>query len=452
MAKRRGTLRFQVPFTAAPPSLASESAGISRLIRRPSRSRTVDSTVLDADDNRLLRAGVIVTHRVVDGFGEWYLSARGWSPRLPEEATVPLGTTGELPPEFARLIRPLARGAAIGPVAALTVERDDFDLLDLAGLPLAAISDQKVTVRRGGVTTARFREATVKPSATMTLQQLEFVVQAMASASAEPVDRFPSLQQRLGPPATGLTDFPEPRPLPEGATMEDLVTALFATDLRALVFSLLDHAEDPASTDLLARLEGVRRTVGGLAHVLDPAWREHVEGRLAGVASMGSAELTGRALEVADALVSAVRAPRLGDSSQKSATSLLFQRAERATFILADRCRALEPSSADEQWVGAHAAAEQLALSGSVGAAMLGKRVGRTVTMFDEIAAHLTECLGPTAAPDLTGLSPADAFALGAAAERQRLAVQHARAAFVAAWPQRIGKLRKLLDKARKRA
>ena len=65
--------------------------------------------------------------------------------------------------------------------------------------------------------------------------------------------------------------------------MEDLVTALFATDLRALVFSLLDHAEDPASTDLLARLEGVRRTVGGLAHVLDPAWREHVEGRLAGV-------------------------------------------------------------------------------------------------------------------------------------------------------------------------
>ena len=69
----------------------------------------------------------------------------------------------DLPEELADLLRPLRRRATLGPVAALTCDRREFALRDDHGTTLALLRDDKVTVRRGGLTTARYREVMITP-------------------------------------------------------------------------------------------------------------------------------------------------------------------------------------------------------------------------------------------------------------------------------------------------
>ena len=57
-------MRFEMPFQADTPAVLSESLGITRLLERQATSHRIDVTVLDAPDARLLRAGVILAHRV----------------------------------------------------------------------------------------------------------------------------------------------------------------------------------------------------------------------------------------------------------------------------------------------------------------------------------------------------------------------------------------------------
>ena len=61
------------------------------------------------------------------------------------------------------MIRPLRRRATLGPVAALICDRREFALRDDEGTTLALLRDDKVTVRRGGLTTARYREVLITP-------------------------------------------------------------------------------------------------------------------------------------------------------------------------------------------------------------------------------------------------------------------------------------------------
>ena len=72
---------------------------------------------------------------------------------------------------------------------------------------MALLRDDKVTVRRGGLTTARFREVMVTPTGPgLTDEQAAHVEYAMASAGATQIPQFPRLVSRLGAPATGPTD------------------------------------------------------------------------------------------------------------------------------------------------------------------------------------------------------------------------------------------------------
>src|SRR5699024_6773908 len=122
----------------------------------PDATYTIDVTLLDSPDHRLVRSGILLAHRVHDEVGEWYLSAEGWQPYLPAEQTEPM--SADLPQEFADLVRPFRRIGALGPVAALTCERRGSLFRDADDRPLADVRDARVTVRRGGLTTARFRE------------------------------------------------------------------------------------------------------------------------------------------------------------------------------------------------------------------------------------------------------------------------------------------------------
>lgn len=456
MAKKgKKVLRFDMPYTSAPPPMRSDTLGFSRLMERRAARQSIDVTILDTADNRLLRAGIVVAHRVVEGLGEWYMASDAWEPWLPIEAFKELDATAELPTEIARLIRPFVRRAPVGPVAALTCERADYVLRGTEqDRAIAEIRDERVTVRRGGIATARYREAAITPTVSLTPRQCEFIIASMESLSATTVEFFPTLQQRLGPPATGLSDFPSPHKVAKGADMEDFVTSLFATDLQQLVESVLAYelAEEPDVASLSAHLDRVRRDVRGLSSVLQPDWRARVEALTARSDGESPRAVAERALDVIDALVAAVRAPKLGDASQNSARESLFQRAERAAFILADRCRALTEESTNAEWKAALSAADQLLTTAEVGALILGKAGAKTVRQLQRLRQELAWCIAnEDEAGHIEDLSAQEAYLVGRRVERDNQKVLRHREDFILCWPDRVAQLRQLMVKVRKK-
>lgn len=452
--KRRAVLRLEVPFTSDPPRLTSEAVGLPRILRRPAASYTMDVTILDVDDARLLRAGVTVAHRVIDGLGEWYLAGPSWAPHLPEEQVEPLGASGDLPEQYARLLRPLVRRGVLGTMAALHCERDEWALRTSEGQIAAVVRDERVRIRRSGITTARYREITITPSEHLTGQQRDFLVSAAMSVNATVVDEYPSIRQRLGAPATGLTSFPLPRETHRDSTLEEFVASLFAEHLQGIVRADLARRSSGGEdlSELNDRLWAFGRDLRGLAPVLEPSWREATERALSGLPFASPAEVETPLLDVIDALVGAARAPRLGDLAHKPAAELLYQRAEQATFILADRCRALRADSTDEQWQGALRAAEQLEVVVAVAAPLFPKVVTRILRRLGDVTQELRRCaLGAFAGePALDGLSAAQAFALGRDTERKRAEVKRHREAFIERWPDRVLEARRLMRRAKK--
>ncbi len=449
-------LRFELDFDAASPTMTSAAVGIDRVSHLPSEAEHRDITVFDSEDERLLRAGIVMAHRTVAGRGEWYLAAPSWQPRLPTERVDPLSAKGGLPEEFVRMIGPIIRRAALGPVAALDCDRRDYLLRTHDKVELALISDEKVTVRRDGSTVRRYRQVSMMPTAQMTEKQMESVLAAMQDIHATPVERFPTMQQRLGPPATGLTDFPLTRPLRSNATMEQLVSAVFTADLWSITVLLLDAGRNrrPHVASLNAQLESVQRDLRGLAHALAPAWREKMETLLAGLPFEHLSDAAQVALDVADALVTEVRAPKLGDVGSQEAAPLLLQRAERAAVIMAERCGALTVGSTDQAWEAALGATEILAVSASVAEPILGKPLRRIARRLLAVTEHLRACSSQWDQSEiiLDGMTVEDAYELGRQVERVRASSVTERGRFVALWPDRLDELRRLLSKAKRSA
>ena len=177
------------------PRLINPELGLHNLVARAGHNAayTIDVTLLDAPDHRLIRSGVLLAHRVLDGRGEWYLTAPDWEPLLPKDRIELMGH-GDLPEELADLIRPLRRRATLGPVAALTCDRREFALRDAEGETLALLRDDKVTVRRGGLTTARYREVVVTPVGRgLDEDQTAWLERALTGVGATAVTRFPRL-------------------------------------------------------------------------------------------------------------------------------------------------------------------------------------------------------------------------------------------------------------------
>ncbi len=453
--KRMEVLRLEVPFSSESPQLTSEAVGLPRVMHRPAASLEMDATILDCADGRLLRDGVIVAHRIIGGLGEWYLAAPRWSPTLPDERIQPLGHSGDLPDEFASYIRPFVRHGVLGTIAGLHSERDEWALRDDDGEVAAYVKDEKVTIRRSGITTARYREITVTPTRALTGQQREFLLSAALAVNAIVVDSFPTLQQRLGAPATGLTNYPLPQALRRDFTLEEFATEVFAGHLQSILLAdLARRAEDRDDlADLNAALWAFGRDLRGLAPVLEPAWRESLEQRLSGLPYESAADLEPAVLDVLDALVGSVLAPRLGDLSQRQAAEVLFERAEQATYILADRCRALEVTSPDDKWQAALRAAEQLDVAAGVAAPLFPKAMGRLLNQLEDLLDDLRgSAVGSLAGdPELDGLSAEQAYQLGLDAERRRSSVRERRAQFIRRWPDRVVAARKVLAKAEKK-
>lgn len=453
--KVKAVLRLDVPFSSDPPQLTSEAVGLPRIVRRVAHSFVMDSTILDSADARLQRAGVTLAHRVSDGIGEWFLSAPAWVPHLPEELVEPVDAAGDLPGQIGRVIRPILRRGVLGTLAAVHLERTEWSLRDAEGGEAAVVRDDRVTISRSGIITARYREIEITPITDLTGQQRDFLLSAGLAAGATVVDRFPTLRHRIGAPASGLTGFPKPREVGRDATLEEFVTAVFARHLAAVVRADLDRrgAGGDDLGELDDRLWAFGRDLRGLASVLEPSWREQTERLLAGLPFESAADADAPVLDIIDALIGAVRAPRLGDLSQLPAARVLFDKAEQATLILADRCRHLDTTSGDDAWAAALKAAEQLEVVLAVAAPVMPKEHSKMSRRLADVIASLRSAVRGSFVgdPELDGLSVQQAYQLGRETERKRLGVAAVRQDFVDGWPKVFKEARKLVEKARKR-
>lgn len=466
MARHRKIL-FELPYSMEAPRLTNSGVGLDRLTARKDATYEMVITLLDAPDHRLLRAGVMLAHRVVDGLGDWYLDAPDWRPWLPADHSEPVGAAGDIPDDLAELVRPFRRRAALGPVAAVTIARNTYSMKDGEDVSLATLRDEKITIRRNGLTTSRFREVTLLPTPAMTGAQRRHLTEALLLAGGTQVDAFPDLVTRLGAPAIGLTDFPEPRTWDQKVSLETFVSQVFAKRLQDIVRADLalraselaqrvraddDDAPAPSSATgiapLISELAQLRHLVSSLSTVLEPSWRAAMESDLSAVIDQGAhrsvSSLDDRYYVALDNVIVATRAPKLGNLSNQQAAPVLRQQLEAGVRILVDRCQKLGPDSPDEAWEAALIAARQL-LGTTEGLGILFGKLARKVAKQLRRIQHLLEPCQRVpdwpSAEQLETWTTAEAFEAGRSLQRSGDARDAARREFLAAWPQLRHKL-----------
>lgn len=445
MAKQK-PLRFRVPVEASAPSLVSNPAGFTRLLARPAQSHRMDVTVLDSHDARLLRAGIVVARRRRnEESGEWYVAAPDW-PGLPDEASYAPDGSGELPRELRRQLSWFLRHEPLTAFATMVCDRSEY-VLRGGEDDLVDIRDDTIRITRDNIELSTTREITMTPRAKLAGQQRDFIVSALEAIDASPMGAQPTLQQRIGPPATGLTSFRPPEGIDPDMNLEEFVSEVLQAHLYALVIAELQQKpeHERVETDQLSR------DLRGLAPVLEPAWRDELETDLRTLASSDSGSRDDLLLGVIDALVGAVRAPKLGNLSTENARVALSSRMEQALMILFDRCRALEHDGPDEAWDAALRSALQLQATNRLLEPLFGKPVLKLDRELDEVIDLLRSSVSPPDGIEVAGMSPEEAFQLGRDVEHAQWNVARARQTLIDTWPEHVAKGRKALKKMRKK-
>ena len=453
---------YDLPYSAAAPRLINPDLGLHNLVARAGHNAaySIDVTLLDAPDHRLIRSGVLLAHRVLDGRGEWYLTAPDWQPLLPKDRIELMGHA-DLPEELADLLRPLRRRATLGPVAALTCDRREFALRDDHGTTLALLRDDKVTVRRGGLTTARYREVMITPVGPgITDEQTAWLDRAFIQSGATYVPKFPRLVTRLGAPATGPTDLPVPEPFDADASFKKFVSQLLALRLRRIVEADLairggDLTAIGRLADEAARL---RDELKGLSPVLDAEWVEDVYDEL-GWISLDSApsDADGRErlstrlrseryLTVLERLVGAVRAPKLAEVRAEATGVVLTELVASAVDRLRQAADALTVDSPEEEWDEAWREIGRLQWVLDVAAQVLPEdsaRIRRRLSAAARLLAevHDDRTSEATAMMLVADLTPELAFLAGRDFERETDKARRSRRHFVREWAKIVKKL-----------
>jgi hypothetical protein len=453
---------YDVPYSAAAPRMTNPDLGLHHLMARAGHNAAYEMsvTLLDAPDHRLIRSGVLLAHRVLDGRGEWYITAPDWQPLLPEDHVELMGHA-DLPDELADMIRPLRRRATLGPVAALTCDRREFALRDDQGTTLALLRDDKVTVRRGGLTTARYREVLITPVGPgLTDEQVAWLDRALAQVGATHVPRFPRLISRLGAPATGPTDLPVPGPFDAAAPFKKFVSQLVALRLRQIVEAdLALRGGDLGAVDRLAdQAARLRLELKGLSVVLDSDWVEDLYDELGWISLEGNSSngdshdrLTARLrseryLIVLERLVAAVRSPKLADQRSDPAGEVLAGLVSMAVTRMSRCADQLIVDSPDEEWEEAwHEMGRLEWVVGVAGqvlpeeAATIQHQLLKPRQLLAEIHSdHRRELV---TAEQVAKLPPAQAFAAGRDFERGYRRVRHSRREFIEVWAKTKKKL-----------
>lgn len=448
-----GQRLYDMPYSAVAPRLVNPALGLRNLVARAGHNAAyeIDVTLLDAPDHRLIRSGVLLAHRVLDGRGEWYLTAPDWQPLLPKDRIELMGHA-DLPEELVDLIRPLRRRAALGPVAALRCDRREFALRNDDGATVALLRDDKVTVRRGGLTTARYREVMLTPVGPgLDDEQTAWLDRVLVEAGSTEVPRFHRLVTRLGAPATSPSDIGEPTAFDPDAPFRRFVGQLVGLRLRRMVEADLAvrGGDLRASERLVVQARLLQTELAGLGLVVEAEWREDLADELGWLLpELGEStapEIAGRIrgeryLALLDRLVAAARGPRLAEGETSSAAEMaeqLMRTAVERVQVAVDAVGQDDATWADvEQAVALVDAAA--AVAGHVRpepAAALTARLAKPRRLLVRAAAV------PLADVQLAGLTPEQAFAAGRAYERAREQTRQAQAAFAKAWTKARRKL-----------
>jgi hypothetical protein len=453
---------YDMPYSAAAPRMINPDLGLHHLVARAGHNAAyeISVTLLDAPDHRLIRSGVLLAHRVLDGRGEWYLTAPDWQPLLPTDRIELMGHA-DLPEELADLIRPLRRRATLGPVAALSCDRREFVLRDDQGTTLALLRDDKVTVRRGGLTTARYREVLITPVGPgLSDEQVAWLDRALVQMGATHIPRFPPLVSRLGAPATGPTDLPVPGPFDAAAPFKRFVSQLVALRLRQIVEAdLAIRAGDLGAVDRLAdQATRLRVELKGLSVVLDPDWVEDLYDELGWISLDGDPSsgdghdrLTARLrseryLTVLERLVAAIRSPKLADQRSDPAGEVLAGLVSLAVTRMTGCADHLNVDSPDEEWEEAWQEMGRLnwvvGVAGQVlpeEAATIQHQLLKSRQLLTEI--HNDHRRELVTAEQVAKLLPAQAFAAGRDFEREFRRARRAKREFVEIWAKTKKKL-----------
>lgn len=451
-----GQRLYDMPYSAVEPRLVNPAVGLRNLVTRVGHNAAyeIDVTLLDAPDHRLIRSGVLLAHRVLDGRGEWYLTAPDWQPLLPKDRIELMGHA-DLPEQLADLIRPLRRRAALGPVAALRCDRREFALRAEGGVTLALLRDDRVTVRRGGLTTARYREVMLTPVGPgLDEEQTAWLDRALLGAGATEVSRFPRLVTRLGAPATSPSDVGEPAPFDPEGPFRRFVGQLVGLRLRRIVEAdLAVRGGDLRATERLvdqARL--LQAELQGVGVVFEAEWLDDLADELAWLMPAGGAQsaeqlalrIRGeRYLTLLDRLVAAARAPKLGDGSTGRASEVAEQLLLHALEGVQAAVDAASSADGGGGWAEVVSAVALVEAAASVLAHVRPESAAAASRRLAKPRRLLVRAAGGQLADDgVAGLTPEQAFAAGRAYEQALQQTRQAQAAFVTSWT----KARKKLD------
>lgn len=416
---------FELPFAVTgEPLVRPDLDLVSMVSRGPEHSYAIDVTILDAADLRLTRAGVTLAHRVADGRGDWYLSAPGWGPQLPLEVVEPMDDS-DLPAGLAELVLPFRRQATLGPVAALHCDRADFLVRGARRETRAIVHDDRVTVRRGGVTVSRYREVTLQPHE-LSRKQLGWLTEALQGVGGTRVEELPAPATRLGVPASGLGRW-APAEWDTETDLEAFVTALLATRLREWVVAdlALRTGSTHSGADLVPVLSGLRGELRGLAGALEPRWCAEVDEELDWLVAAMDGPLgtqvrtvlsSQRYLHLLEMVVQASTVPRLGAAGEAAATQALGRAVRTSVEALVragDRLGTTVPAA---DWVQMSVLVDQAHAATLVARRNLPSWARKVDKRVRRISALLPGCVDPrldVIERSVPGLGSQQAFAAG---------------------------------------
>lgn len=442
---------FDVGLAADPPQLVDPSldlAAVRRMAAHP-----ITATVWDTADHRLLRAGVVLARRTVDGVTQWYLDAPDWQPDLPADTTD--DHEGDTPPQhWLNLLTIFLRGQVPAPAADITCDREQWEVRTTQREVAARLTDDRVVIERDGLTTARYREVALEQRQA-TSRQAGFLTDALVRIGAAPAPAAVPLADRIGAPANGPADFRRGDKWRDRTEVEDFLPRLWATRLTEIAEAdLAARADVRKLGGVVTVLRRFQREIRGLAPILGSDWVSDADHALARVGRKLTGDEGDAAglddpdyLALVDRLVAAMRFPRVLESAVPEAMTLadlvraLVENALDGARTAVDD---LSEGAPQKTWDAAVRRAEGLVDACAVADLLSSTRNRR----FTKRAVRLAGKLATATSRELrqikegvATLSPEEAFAAGRRYEVMRQGQAAARAEVVAEWPSLRRKL-----------
>lgn len=263
---------------SAPAGFRMPEIGEEGLVAATREPQRLVTTYLDTPDLRLVRWGSSLRRRQGERRGVI------WTVKLPaeEEGSLlvraehdfPGGDPRRPPAAAVDLLRAYVRGASLSPVARLRTVRRGVNLSDELGRPIAAVTDDEVSVMDGSRVASRFRELEVELAPGVPAAVAETIVARLLEAGAGPVENVPKLRRALGPPADAPPEVTV-GDVDEGSTVREVVRRAVAVSVVLLLrhdagVRLGDDPEDVHRARVATRR--LRSDLRTFRDVLEPAW------------------------------------------------------------------------------------------------------------------------------------------------------------------------------------